>query len=105
MKDGVPLLTLPKRLSRKLSKLQYVDIRRARGAERMSVVTPSGDSYLLDLDHMRLFLKTVGLAGEEMEKLLDFLYNFRAVSLDLTTLAPTITYERDKRLSPWGTKK
>ena len=105
MKDGVPLLTLPKRLSKKLSSTQYVDIKRAKGSDRMSVVLPNGESYLLDLAHMRLFLKVVGMRGEEAEKLLDFTYNFRETTLDLKTLLPTVTYERNRRLSAWGRRK
>jgi len=106
MKDGVRLRTLPERLLKKLSTLPYVDVRRGRGAEKMTIVLPNGESYLLDIDHVRLFLETVGVEkGEPLEKVLDFLFNFRAVTLDLRTLLPTVTYERDKRLSPWGPKK
>jgi len=71
----------------------------------MSIVLPNGENYLLSIDHVRLFLETVGLEkGEPLEKVLDFMFNFRAVTLDLRTLLPTVTYERDKRLSPWGPK-
>jgi hypothetical protein len=99
---GVKLLHLPDRLLRKLSSAQYLDIKRSGNTGAMTVVMPNGESYSMDTASIRALLDRLGMPTLEAEKLLDFCFNFREVTVDLSTMLPAVVYERNRRLSAWG---
>jgi hypothetical protein len=100
----VKLLALPERLLRKLSSVQYLDVKRRAGSDRLSVVLPNGESYAMDMVSIRALMNRLGMPPLEADKLLDFCFNFREVTVDLSTMRPAVVYERNRRLTAWGPK-
>ena len=61
----------------------WVEIRRELATEDLEITVPSGDTFDLTLEEVRLYLKQLGIPDLKAEKALDKVWNFYAIRLHM----------------------
>lgn len=77
-------------------KLQWVDLRTLKESQKISMILPNRDTYLLTIEGFQWLLERLGFSNPE--SVADYAWNFKETTLDLKTGAITCTYERNRRI-------
>ena len=94
-KKSVPPIA-PSNLLPMLSKVEWVDLRALKESEKLSVILPSGDSFLLTINGFLWVLERLEFSNPE--SVADYAWNFKETTLNLKTGIITCTYERNRRI-------
>jgi len=94
-KPKVPPI-VPKDLLPRLSGLDWIDLRRSEGMQRVVIVLPDGDSYSTTIRGFLWALERLGISNGE--SVADYLWNFREATLDLKAGVCVQTYERNRKI-------
>ncbi len=87
---------VPFGLLEKLLKVQWVDLRALKESQKISMILPNRDSFLLTIGGFHWLLDRLGFS--KPESIGDYAWNFKETTLDLETGVITCTYERNRRI-------
>lgn len=93
---------VPGGLLKKLSSVPYFDIHVLPAAERMKLILPSGENYLLDAAGMEFVLKSLGATEDMILSITSYVHSFREITLEMPSLIALSVYEENRKLNKFG---